>query len=133
MKALVWTLAAVLALCWTGLVAVSAALLSWGGELIASGGAADWGRAAAQWPVPSWISLWVDPALVQVLQEALRWSLDAFGGALPAAGAVVGWLAPLAWVAWGLGIALLIGVAAVAHWLVGRQRPGWRAHAQAQG
>ena len=133
MKPLVWIVTALLALCWTVLVAVSAALLSWGGELIASGGAADWGRAAAQWPVPAWISLWVDPALVQALQEALRWSLDAFGGALPAAGALVGWLAPLAWVIWGLGLTLLLGLALIAHWLVGRQRPAWQPQAQPLG
>lgn len=128
MKPLVWIVAALLALCWTGLVAVSAALLSWGGDLIASGGAADWGRAAAQWPVPAWISLWVDPALVQALQEALTWALNAFGGALPAAGALVGWLVPLAWVIWVVGLALLIALAVLAHWLAGRQGPAWRAH-----
>jgi len=133
MKALIWIVAAVLALCWTGFVAVSAALLSWAGEAIASGGVADWGRAASQWPVPEWIALWIDPGLVRALQEAVRWGLDMMGGTLPAAGTLVGWLAPLAWVAWGFGMVLLLALAAGGHWLAGRQRPAWQSPAQPAG
>jgi len=120
MKIVLWVGVALLGLVWTGLAAVGASLVGWGAGVLASGGAAEWARVAAQWPVPAWIGLWVDPAAVKAMQEALLWSLQALQASLPWIGSALGWLVPLVWVAWGLGLLLLLGVAAVAHVLIGR-------------
>jgi hypothetical protein len=40
---------------------------------------------------------------------------------LPALGSVLGWLVPAVWVFWGLGLALLLALAAGGHWLIGRR------------
>lgn len=120
MKVLLWVGVAMLGLMWTGLAAVGASLVGWGAGLLASGGAAEWARVATQWPVPAWIALWIDPAAVKAMQEALLWSLQALQASLPWIGSVVGWLVPLVWVAWGFGMLLLLGLAGVAHVLIGR-------------
>ena len=114
-KALIWITAGVLALLWTAGVALFAALADWLAGALASGQAAEWSRVAAQWPLPPWVALWIDPSLLQALQATLAWTLGWMQSALPFAGTLVGWLVPLAWVGWGLGLALLLGLAAVGH------------------
>jgi hypothetical protein len=100
-----------------------AGLTEWAAQVLASGGVADWTRAAANVPVPPWIALWVDPQAVRFVQEAVQWALEVLGSwsaALPTAGQLIGWLVPLVWLLWGLGLLLLLGLAAGAHWWLGR-------------
>ncbi|MFY8083381.1 MAG: hypothetical protein ACOVN7_06575 [Rubrivivax sp.] len=123
MKRALWLGVGLLALLWTGCAALVAGLTDWAAQVLASGGVADWTRAAANVPVPPWIALWVDPQAVLFVQEAVRWVLDvlgSWGAALPTAGQLVGWLVPLVWLLWGLGLLLLLGLAAGAHWWLGR-------------
>ena len=87
----------------------------WLAGALASGQAAEWSRVAAQWPLPPWVALWIDPSLLQALQATLAWTLGWMQSALPFAGTLVGWLVPLAWVGWGLGLVVLLGLAAVGH------------------
>jgi hypothetical protein len=120
MKTLVWVCAAVLALLWTAFAAVGASLVGWAGDVLASGGAAEWARVAAQWPTPGWLAWWIDPAAVKALQEALLWGLSLTQQALPWIGSAVGWLVPVVWLTWAVGLAVLLGLAGLAHVLVGR-------------
>ena len=120
MKIVLWAGVAVLGLLWTGLAALGASLVGWGATVLASGGAAEWARAAAQWPVPGWIALWVDPQAVKAIQEALLWGLQALQHSLPWVASAVGWLVPLVWVTWGLGVLLLVVLGAVAHLFISR-------------
>lgn len=120
MKIVLWSAVAVLGLLWTGLAALGASFVGWGATVLASGGAAEWARAAAQWPVPGWISLWVDPQAIQAMQEAVLWGLQALQSSLPWVASAVGLLVPLVWVTWGLGVLLLVVLGAVAHVLIGR-------------
>ena len=129
MKVLLWVSVAVLGLVWTALAAAGASLVGWGAGALASGGAAEWARVAAQWPVPAWMGLWIDPDAVRAMQEALLWALQALQQSLPWVASVVGWFVPLVWVAWGLGALLLLVLAAGAHLLISRgarvlPRPG---------
>ena len=121
MKITVWIVTAMLALLWTGCAFIAAALTDWAGQLLASGGGVDWARAAAEWPVPAWIGLWIDPSVVEAAQAALLWALEAMGSVLPHAGTAVGWLVPFIWVLWAVGVGLLLLLAGAAHWLIGRQ------------
>ena len=123
MKLVLWLSFGLLALLWTGGAALVAGVTEWAAQLLASGGVVDWTRAAANVPVPAWIALWVDPQAVRFAQEAAQWALEVLGSmsaALPTAGQLIGWLVPLVWLLWGLGLLLLLGLAAGAHWWLGR-------------
>lgn len=120
MKIVLWLVVAVLAVFWTAGAALTAGVTQWAAQLIASGQAADLGAQAAQWPVPAWLALWVDPAVVRMGQEAVLWTLQSFRETLPFLGATLGWLVPVVWVFWGLGLLLLLLLAAGGHVLIGR-------------
>jgi hypothetical protein len=120
MKIFLWVVVALIGLFWTGLAALGASLVGWGAGALASGGAAEWARVAGQWPVPAWIGVWIDPAAVKALQDALLWGLQALQQSLPWVASAVGWLVPLVWVTWGFGLLLLLLLAFVAHVLIGR-------------
>ncbi|MGI9154482.1 MAG: hypothetical protein ACR2IY_11490 [Rubrivivax sp.] len=121
MKLALWLGCALLALLWTGGAALTAALTQWAAQVLASGGAVDLAQAAARWPVPDWIALWVDPQAVRWAQQMVLWALGLLGSlsaGLPVAGQVVGWLVPLVWVFWGLGMLVLLALALGVHvWL----------------
>ena len=120
MKTLIWAGFALVALVWTGLAAATAGLTEWALAALASGQATQTAGAVAQWPVPPWLALWIDPAAVQALQtmwlDTVRW----LGEVLPMLGGVGGWLAALVWIGWGIGLVLLLVAAVAAHWLASR-------------
>lgn len=120
MKAVVWIVFVLVALLWTGGAVVASALTGWAADAVASGEAAEFGRAVAQWPVPDWMSWWVDPALVQAAQRAVLWLADASRGFLPWAGAALGWMVPVIWVFWALGLLAMLLLAVGLHVLVRR-------------
>jgi len=111
-KMLWWAGLVFVAVSWTGVAWVTASLAQWGAQTLASGAAVEAGRAAAQWPVPPWVSLWADPAWVAAAQDAVRWGLDALAHLLPAVAAAGPWLVAAVWGLWGAGMIgwLLIGV-----------------------
>jgi|LNFM01.1.fsa_nt_gb hypothetical protein len=119
-KIALWLVMALLVLLWTAGAALAAGVTDWAAGLIASGQAIELGTSAAQIPVPQWIALWVDPALVQATQQAVLWTLTTFRDSLPWVAAMIGWLVPLIWIAWGLGLLALLAVAAGGHLLIGR-------------
>ncbi len=120
MKWVVWIVFALLALLWTGTAVIVAGLTDWAAAQIASGAAVQAGTALANWPVPDWVALWADPALLRAMQESALWALQATRDLLPALGSLLGWLVPLVWVGWGVGLVLLLAGAALAHLLIGR-------------
>jgi hypothetical protein len=119
MKVVLWIVIALLAALWTAGAAATAALTGWAASQVASGAALELGTSAAQWPVPAWLALWVDPAMLRATQEALLWGLQNLQQTLPWAGAALGWLVPLVWLLWGLGLALLLIVAVALHFVAG--------------
>lgn len=123
MLAVAWIVFALLALLWTGGAAMTAWLAEWAAQALADGGAAQAAHGLATLPVPQWIAIWLDPALVQAAQSALQWALQAGQDLLPLAGSAAGWLVPLVWVAWGLGLVVLLAGAAGVHLLLRRMRP----------
>lgn len=123
MIAATWAVFAVLAMLWTGGAAMAAALAGWTAQAIADGTAAGAAREIAAIPVPPWMALWMDTAFIEALQSALVWAVEAGRHALPFMGTAAGWLVPMVWIAWGLGLALLLAAALTAHFLVRRFRP----------
>ena len=120
MKILTWAAFGVLAVFWTLGTLIVVELLQWGAQVIAAGAGVEPGRSAAPWPAPAWLPSWLDPAAIKAVQEALLTGFEAFRGALPWVGSAVGWLVPLVWMAWGIGVALLLAMTGGAHWLVSR-------------
>src|SRR5690606_19802684 len=102
---------------------VLAALTQWGAEVLASGAAGDAGRTAAQRPVPDAPVFWLDPGWSREVPRAALRALEALRRALAYADSGAGWLVVAVRGGWGLGLAVMLALAAGAHWLLGRLRP----------
>lgn len=127
MKSFVWIVFGLFAAVWTGGAFAAAQLTTWAAGQLASGAAVDLGRAVADWPLPAWLAPWVDAAAFQAAQQVLVVALDWLRDNWPEIGSLLGWLVPVIWVLWGLGLALLLLLAGGAHWLAGRAQPQPRA------
>jgi hypothetical protein len=120
MKILFASGTALLALLWTLFIAVSAALADW---LAGQGGQLQGGmQALAQWPMPPWIGLWLDPALAEALRASVVWTVEALTAFMPWIMPLLEWVAPLLWVIWALGMAMLVALAGVGLFLISRLR-----------
>lgn len=120
MIALTWMLFALLALFWTAAAWMAAAVAGWTAQALATGTAAQAARDITALPLPKWLASWIDPAWLQPLQSLAQWAVDAAGTWLPLAGTAAGWLVPAIWIAWGIGLLLLLLTSAVVHYLVRR-------------
>jgi hypothetical protein len=120
MKILIWTSFAFIALLWSGAAWGLVALTQAAAQAAAAGAAADIVRQVTQWPLPAWLSLWVDTAWVLAAQQALAAALDTMHGAWPHVAAAAAWVVPLIWLFWGAGLTLLLLLAGGLHVLVAR-------------
>ncbi len=129
MKIALWITFTIITILWTGTVLVFSQLTGWLAATVASDQAGAVVSNVGQWPMPAWLSLFVDPAWVQEIQAAWVEVLGWLGQSGPAIGGMVSWFIPLMWVVWGL-VMLLILVATIAgHFVVGRfSRPIKLAH-----
>lgn len=121
MKRLIWMVSGLIALFWTGGALLATGIIQWAGPALGSGEAESLGNVIAQWPVPQWVSLWMDPAAIESMQASVLWGVEAFREALPVLGSAVGWLVPLLWVLWLLGLVAMFVLAFGLHMLLGRQ------------
>lgn len=115
-RKIVWTLFALFALLWSGTAALSAQLLDWGLAHLPLNGADEWIASLRQWPLPEWLALFTDPEGVRQWRLALIGFVQWITGLLPGLGA---WLSVLLWIIWALGLALLLVLAILGHWLAG--------------
>lgn len=123
MRFALWATVTVLALLWTGGAALVAELVDWAAREAASRGTdAVVASAAGTVTLPSWLSPWVDVSTWNAAVSAVGEAIRAAQASLPSLGSMLGWLVPAVWVVWGLGLALLLALAAGGHWLVGRRR-----------
>jgi hypothetical protein len=113
-----WMLIALLALCWTAAAWLLAAATAWAAQALATGSAAQAARELTTLPLPGWLPAeWLQP-----LQALAQWAVDAAGSGLPLAGTAAGWLVPAIWIGWGLGLLLLLLLAAGMHMVLRRFR-----------
>ena len=120
MKIALWIVFSLIAALWTGTVLVSAELTSWLATTVASGQARDVIDNVGQWPMPAWLSLWIDPAWVQGLQAPWVQVMGWLGQSGQALGGVVTWLIPLIWVVWGVLMLVMLVIALAGHLLIGK-------------
>ncbi len=121
MKLLMWAGTGLVAFLWTLLIAIMASLANWlaGSTDQAVGGL----QTMSQWPVPTWLAVWVDPALLESIKAMTVWGMDLLITATPWLAPLLGWVAPLLWVTWALVMMLLLAIAVGGHLLVGKLRP----------
>ncbi|MBK6636614.1 MAG: hypothetical protein IPG34_02395 [Rhodocyclaceae bacterium] len=124
MKALVWITAAVLALFWSGLAFTTIAMFDWLAGAMPGGQLSEAAGAMAQWPVPAWLSLWVDPAFIQVAQSMVVELATWAKAALPEMPNLLAWVSPIIWIVWAIGMLMLLICAGIGHWLSGRWSTG---------
>ena len=102
MKIVIWVVFGVLMALWTGFAAMSAGLVGWLLSTVADGQISGAAQAAGQWPIPAWLALWVDAAMVQDLQAQWLSVVQWLSQWLPSASTLTGWVVPLLWGVWGL-------------------------------
>ena len=120
MIAAIWVVVAVLAAFWTGLAALLAQLTDWLSAAMASGAAGSALDQIGQWPMPAWLAPWVDPAWVETMQASVLEWLQWLSAVMPAIGGLMGWISPLVWLLWGLGLVVLLCVGGGLHFLARR-------------
>lgn len=126
MKFLLWILVSLAALLWTGLAWLGASLL--GALSSQAGGMQDLGQVISSMPIPAWMGWWLDTQILEATRNALVGLMDWMGHWAPDLGTLVSWLQAVIWVGWGLGMTLLLGSAALGHWVIGRLSGGRMAH-----
>lgn len=121
MKLLVWSVFALFALLWTVLAWIVARLA--GAAAVAvreQGGMPASAETPWNWQLPPELLPWIDPAVLLYLQQMMSWSLEGLRDALPFFGVLLGWIVPLTWIGWAMGMVLMLAAAAFAHWLAAR-------------
>lgn len=122
MKPLIWGVSAMLALFWTLGAWAVAAVLGWAAGLPSPGDPGELARIVTAWPIPAWLTVWIDPGTLHAMLAGIAWSLEQLQQGWPWLRGLIGWLVPLTWVAWGVGLAGLLVLALFAQWLAGRLR-----------
>jgi hypothetical protein len=120
---LIWSLTALLAAGWTGLVALTQQLAGWLLGAVHADALTQASGAVGGWSVPAasaWLAPWVDTAELAALQALATDGVQWLGAVLPSGDALMAWVGPLLWVGWGFGLLTLLAVAGLLHWLVGR-------------
>ena len=130
MKLALWGVFVLVAALWTGGAALTAQLVEWSAQGLASGAAGNIGAAAATMAMPVWLAPWIDPAAWAALQQAVSATLGSFAALLPDLGGLVSWLSPLIWVFWGLGLVLLLALTLAGNWLIQRLNKPLRTNPQ---
>jgi hypothetical protein len=120
MKILIWVITTVVALLGTLLVAVMAFTVGWLSDNMATG--ADWVKQLTQVPVPAWLSLFLDPAMVEWVRTASVGVITAVATGLPWLAPMLGWVVPVLWVVWLIVLICLLALAVGLHYAVGRRR-----------
>jgi hypothetical protein len=120
MIALSWMLFALLALFFTAAAWLLAAATGWAAQALATGSAAEAARELTTLSLPAWLPPGLGAEWLQPLQALAQWALDVAGAGLPLAGTAAGWLVPAIWIAWGLGMLVLLLLGGAAHVLLRR-------------
>lgn len=119
MKLILWGTVALLALLWTGGAALLAQLVQWSAQGLAGLNGSPVEIVAA---LPAWLSPWIDAAAWAEMQQWFSAVLASTAALMPSLGQVAGWLVPVVWAVWALGMLLLLGLALVAALLLRRFR-----------
>lgn len=124
MKIVLWVVVGLIALAWTVAAWIAAAVAGWLASRVAGGDLAVAGSTIETWPQPEWLPPWLDPAAITLFQQWLIDGLRTLDAMLPLFGSMLGWIAPLIWFGWALGLLMLVAFGALLHWLIVRSEAG---------
>ncbi|MBX3604841.1 MAG: hypothetical protein KF788_06205 [Piscinibacter sp.] len=122
MKLAIWIVTGVLALLWTLGAWALAALFGWVAGQATPGDPVELARVLTSWPIPAWVTAWIDPAALHAALAGIVWAVEELQRGWPWVSAALAWLVPAVWVAWGCGLVMLLVLAAFAQWLAGLLR-----------
>lgn len=122
MKIILWGAFALVALLWTAGAALTAQLVQWSAQGLASVGATSMGAVTGAGAVPTWLGPWIDVATWTALMQSVSDVLAGAAAVMPTVGDVAGWLVPVVWVTWALGLLVLLGLTLAASVLMRRFR-----------
>ncbi len=124
MKIVLWIVIGLIALPWTVGSWIAAGMARWLASRVAAGDLSGAGRDITPWPQPEWLPPWIDPAAIELFQQWMIDSLRTLDAMLPFFGSLLGWVAPLIWFGWALGLLMLAAFGALLHWLIVRGEAG---------
>lgn len=73
-------------------------------------------------PIPGWVGLWIPGELIMAFKASAAAVLPWVESLLATLPSLAGWLAPLAWVVWGIGFLVLAIGAVVLHMVISMAR-----------
>jgi hypothetical protein len=120
MKILIWVVTGMIALFGTLMVLLLTSAIGWLADN--TGGTVDLASRVAQWPVPPWLSAWLDPAMLEWMREATTAALQAMASAAPWLSSLLGWVGPVIWVLWAVVLFGMFALAGGGHYLLHRKR-----------
>jgi hypothetical protein len=122
MKAIIWCIFILAVLLWTGASVLVVNVIEWSAKQLSTGSPALLETAASNIAIPIWMSPWLDPSTWAMIFMSIQGFLSSAASAVPFLGSMLGWLAPLVWVLWGLGVLALLALAIVGTLLLKRYR-----------
>lgn len=127
MKLIVWLVFTMVVVLWTGATVLVVQAIEWSAQQILLGSPAILATATGNIVIPIWMSPWLDPSVWATILQTVQGVLVNAATAVPFLSSVLGWLAPLVWVVWALGLLLLLAMAIAGTLLLQRFRSGERA------
>lgn len=121
MKWIIWTIGGVLAALWTGILALTALVVDWTATALRQAGPGAATTPSLPPELPAWLSAWIEPGTWEAAVRTVDQALQSLQAVLPDLGRLTGWLEPVLWTLWGLGMVALLAVAAGSHWWIGRR------------
>ncbi len=122
MKALIWGVFALAILLWTGISVLVVNVIEWSAQQLSKGSPAFLETATSSIAIPIWMSPWLDPSSWATIFMSIQGMLASTAAAVPFLGSMLGWLAPVVWIVWGLGVLGLLALAIVGTVLLKRYR-----------
>lgn len=111
MRILIWSVFGLVALLWTGVSFISAEVIQWASEALASSNPSALENATNNIVIPPIISPLLEPAAWATLFQSVQAALANTAAAIPLAQSIFDWLVPLVWTVWALGLLALIALA----------------------
>ncbi|UOD50105.1 hypothetical protein [Orrella daihaiensis] len=110
MKVLIWGVFVLAVLVWTGFAALVAQAIAWSSDRLSTGAVGALEMATNQIVIPGWASAWLAPSDWATVFMFVQSAIDNAAATVPLLTSVLGWIAPLVWVVWALGLAGLFAL-----------------------
>ena len=122
MKIIIWSFFILTLALWTGMTLLTVQLVDWIVQSFGSTLPTDLGAVLSTIPVPPWLAIWIDTTWIQAIQSSLVGLIEGITQTVPYLASAIGWLSPLIWAIWGLGVLVLLILAVAGLWLIGSFR-----------